>query len=242
MNNTLIQTYTIDSYSTDFEKKYDLCSLLRHYQNAVFLHADELGVDGTTIWNKFKAIWIITRMRVDLGEMPKWRDVIEVETYPLTPGIVRMEREGVIKKDGKAFANISSEWVVLDQASGRPKRPSDIDYPDVTHREGRVAGEYSNLAFAFDESDYVYSYTARVSDIDMNRHFNNIAYARLAVDAFSAEELENKKLKSFEIAFKAQSFEGETLRIYRKNIGDRKYAVSAFKENGTAVFETTFQF
>lgn len=243
MKNTFIKTHDVSSYTVDYNKKYTLCALLRHAQSEAFYHAQEMGIDGKKIWDEYKAIWIITRLRVDMEQMPDWSDVIEVETYPLAPGLVRMERECLLRHNGQVFARVSSEWVILDKDRGMPRRPAKTGYPmDLEHREGRVAGEYTNFAPEYTEQDFVYAYMARVSDLDMNMHVNNIAYVRLAQDVFTLTELKDKRLTSFEIVFKAQSYEGDELRLYRKEIGDGVYYVSAVNSDGKRIFDTMFTY
>ncbi len=243
MNNSLKKSYEINGSDVDYAKRYTLCALLRHFHDVVDFHALELKVDAGTVYEKYGAYWIISHIRVDMDGAAKWHDVVEVDTYPLAPGVVRMEREAVITVGGAPLARLSSEWVLLDKATGRPRRPLQTGYPaDLKHREGRAAGEYTRFSPEYAESDFLYDYTVKVSDLDMNVHMNNNAYVRLACDAFTSKELDEKRIKSFEIAFKAQSYEGEKLKLYRTAAGENKYYVSAFKADGARVFDTLFTF
>ncbi len=243
MNNSLKKSYIINGSDVDYAKRYTLCALLRHFHDAVDFHALELQVDANTVYEKYGAYWIISHIRVDMDDTAKWHDVVEVDTYPLAPGAVRMEREAVMTTGGKPLARLSSEWVLLDNATGRPRRPLQTGYPlSLVHREGRAAGEYTRFSPEFDDTDFAYGYTVKVSDLDMNVHMNNTAYVRLACDAFGSSELDEKRMTSFEIAFKAQSYEGDELKLYRASAGENKYYVSAFKTDGTRVFDTLFTF
>ena len=243
MENSYSQNFNVDSLHVDYEKKYSLCGLMRHFHAAVEKHAYDLGVDANSILDKFKAIWIITRIRIDIDRMPVWQNDITVETFPLSPGIVRMEREAKFAFGGETFARLSSEWCMLDKDTGRPRRPGQTGYPvSMAHREGFVTAGYSKFAPDYNEADLAFTHTVRVSDLDMNVHMNNVAYIRLAGDAFGTRELTDKRLSSFEIIFKAQSFEGEDIRVYRAAAGDNKYYVSGIKTDGTRVFDTMFTF
>lgn len=241
--NRLKKTYEISSDQADFKLEYDLRHLLHDFNDIAGKQATVMGVDAETIGEKYNAMWIVSRLRVIMEKMPKWKDVVSAETYPLVPGILRMEREAIFRReDGTPFAILGSEWCILDKKTGVPRRPSLIGYPSENAVKERVmlAG-YSDTRINTDEKDFAFSHTARVSDLDLNGHFNNVAYATLAVDAFSSAELKARRIKSFEIAFKAQSYEGEILKVYRRDEGD-KSAVYCDKENGTRVFETLFAF
>ena len=238
--NTVVRTFPITDNDVDFRKRYDVCSLMRHFHSVADDHAYMLGVDATTIWNAYSAIWVISRIRVDMARMPEWHGSVRVETWPMPPGIVRMDREATLSDESGEFARLSSEWCVLDKATGKPRRPAQAGYPvDMPHRSERGAGEYERFAPVYDPSDALFDHTVRVSDLDMNVHMNNVAYLRLACDAFSVRETERMRIRSFEIIFKAQSFEGDRLTVYRKDEDGRTY-VSAFKSDGTRVFDVAF--
>ena len=243
MNNSYSKAFNVDSLHVDYRKKYDLCGLMRHFHEVAEKHAYDLGVDADTLMRKYQASWIITRFRVDIDRMPVWQRDIAVETYPLSPGVVRMEREATFSEDGEIFARLSSEWCMLDKDTGRPRRPGQTGYPvGMEHREGFVTAGYSKFAPEYAETELAFTHTVRVGDLDMNVHMNNVAYIRLACDAFSTRELSAMRLSSFEIVFKAQSFEGEDIRVYRAAAGDDKYCVSGVKADGTRVFDTLFTF
>ncbi len=243
MESKLKKTFEISSDQADFKREYDLRHLLHDFHELAGKQATLMGVDAEFIAEKHNAMWIVTRIRVDIDKMPMWKDVISVETYPLTPGILRMEREAVFRREnGVPFAVLASEWCVLDKTTGVPRRPSVIGYPsDMAVKERALTVGYSDLRINTDEKDFAFCHTARVSDLDLNGHFNNVAYITLAEDVFSSAHLSAHPISSFEIAFKAQSYEGETLRVYRRDDGN-KSAVYCDKADGTRVFETRFVF
>ena len=243
MENILKKTYEISSDQVDFKRDYDLRHLLHDFHDLAGKQATLMGVDAEMIAEKHNAMWIVTRIRVDIDEMPVWKDAVSAETYPLTPGILRMEREAIFRRaDGNPFAYLTSEWCVLDRTTGVPRRPSLIGYPsDTAVKERAFTAGYSDLRIVTDEKDFAFFHIARVSDLDLNGHFNNVAYVTLAEDAFSSDFLRARRIKSFEIAFRAQSYEGETLKVYRRDDGNAS-AVYCDKKDGTRVFETRFVF
>ncbi len=242
MNNICKKTVKINANEVDCNRNYTLCALLRSFHEVVDDHAIEMGIDGDTVLKKYGAIWILTHIRVDIKEQVKWHDELEVATYPLKPGIVRIEREGTFVRGGEPVACLSSEWCLLDKASGRPRRPEQTGCPmDMEYMTGMVTAGYTKYDPTYSSGDRVFSHTVRVSDLDINAHMNNVAYARLAVDAFSMEELTKNRVTSFEITFRAQCYEGEVIDVYRTGSGESAF-VSAIKSDGTRVFDTMFTF
>lgn len=239
---TFSKTYEITSDKVDFKERYDLRHLMNDFHDIAGRQATLYGIDSDNV-AKYGAMWIVTRVRIMLlGPLPRWKDVVTAETYPLLPGIVRMEREAIFTREsGEVFAKLGSEWCVLDKNTGRPKRPAQVGYPmEIPHRGRAVETDYTPMRFATDERDYVFSHTARVSDIDLNGHFNNVAYITLGLDAFSSKEL-SSDVTRYEIAFKAQCYEGEELRVYRRPLGSDHY-VYCDKADGTRVFDSLVRF
>lgn len=240
LETTLSKTFEVSSDRVDFKERYDLRHLMNDFHDIAGKQSTLYGVDADAIGGKYNAMWIVTRVRIVFsGSMPRWKDTISAETYPLQPGIVRMEREAVFRRgDGVPFALLGSEWCVLDRATGRPKRPSQVGYSsDIPHGTRAVMTDYTPMRFVTDESDYVFSHVARVSDLDLNGHFNNVAYITLGLDAFSSAEL-SADITRYEIAFKAQCYEGEELRVYRRASEDGGWYVYCDKPDGTRVFDS----
>lgn len=232
VNHTLIRNFTITENDVDFRRKYNLCSLMRHYHKVVDEHALAMGVDSTTVMRDYGAKWILTKVRVEIERFPSWHDEIEVETWIYPPGVVRLDREAAFRDKNGQFARMSSEWCLIDKDTNFPRRPSKAGYPvDMEHRKERGVESYSKIVNKFEGENKSFSHTVRVSDLDMNEHMNNVAYIRLACDTFSAKEVINSSIKAFEIVFKNQCYEGEILDVYRKSDESGIERVSAYKPN-----------
>ena len=236
------KTYEISSDRVDFLERYDLRHLMNDFHDIAGKQSTEYGVDADAVAQRCNGMWVVTRVRIRLiGKMPRWKDVVRAETYPLAPGLVRMEREAVFRRaDGEPFAMLGSEWCVLDKTTGRPKRISETGYPaDVPHGIRAVDTDYTPMRFATDECDFAFSHVARVSDLDLNGHFNNVAYITLGLDAFSSAEL-SADISRYEIAFRSQCYEGDVLRVYRRRAGSG-WLVYCDKD-GVRVFESLVSF
>lgn len=236
----LKKTYEITSDRIDFNERYDLRHLMNDFHDIAGRQATLYGVDADMIAEKYNAMWIVTRVRIELaGDMPKWKDVVSAETYPLAPGLVRMEREAIFRREnGEPFAMLGSEWCVLDKTSGIPRRPKQVGYPvDLPHNARAVMSDYTVMHTDTEEKDYAFSHVARVSDLDLNRHFNNVAYITLGLDAFSSSELSGR-IARYEIAFKSQCFEGDELKVYRRRAENGGWYVYCDGPGGARVFDS----
>ena len=99
----------------------------------------------------------------------------------------------------------SSEWCTLDYDTRMPRKSSSVCYPsDMVHREDESgAGAFVRVKEKVSEDDYVYTYRSMFVDIDSNKHTNNVAYVRMALDTFSPEEFSSlsHSIKEVAIAF-----------------------------------------
>ena len=96
------------------------------------------------------------------------------------------------------------------------------------------AGEFSKKKEQTCQEDFCYSHKVLFVDIDSNQHTNNIAYVRMALNAFIPEEFDNIKLDEFEIYFLSQTFYGDSVDVYKKKT-EYGYFIEG-KKDGKTVF------
>ncbi len=85
-------------------------------------------------------------------------------------------------------------------------------------KEKAVTTPFKRFKDIFTDDDFVYEKTVRALDIDQSHHTNNVKYCMMILDTFSVKELESMTIKELEICYESESLEGDTLRIYRKEI------------------------
>ena len=113
-------------------------------------------------------------------------------------------------------------------------RFSDYGFPeDYPFRaESAIPETLQRFHEKFTEDDLFSRYTVRPTDIDLGRHMNNIAYVRLLLDCFTAQELASGKIRSVELHFSTSCFEGEELTVYRKLHDDGTCRIGIVKADG----------
>jgi hypothetical protein len=101
------------------------------------------------------------------------------------------------------------------------------------------AGEFTRKREEVTETDYCNTHVSRFVDIDPNGHTNNVAYARMALNAFSPTEFASLNFTEFEIHFIAQSYYENEIKVYKKKT-DYGYYVEG-KLNGKTTFMCYFK-
>lgn len=188
------------------------------HANELKLSSDDLGED---------LFWITVRTKVQIIYRPKLSDEVTLTTWPEKPSRVRANRHYIISDNDTPLIKGKSEWTVVDTKSGKLCRVADL-YPEDFEfcDELSIEEKYCRINDDFEDAKTLCDYTIRSTDIDLVQHMNNSAYIRAFMGAFSTKELEAQPIKEIEIAYKAQSYEGETLTIkYRETEGAIEYAM-----------------
>ena len=157
---------------------------------------------------------------------------VTVATWPETPGRIRCNRYYTMTKDGAPMVEAKTEWAIIDLKSGRPQKLS-VLYPDgLEHLTDIVCAEpFVRFDDDFSDTEILDTYKVRSTDIDFGRHMNNVAYLRALFGTFTCEELDGMAIRDVEIAFKAQSYEGDILTIRRRE-GEEGTDYAMIRENG----------
>lgn len=202
----------------DFSGKTNVANIMTIFQQAVTEHTVVLGVNAPAVKEKLNAKWVITRVRFEISECLSIGDSYTVKTWPLEAKMLRFGRSFIIEKEGRRIASAYTEWCLLDIDTDEVIRAKNLTMPIETYLTDRVVTRpFSQKKAQMEKSDAVYTKTMRVSDLDINRHVNNISYIKMALDCFDTSELESTDFKSFEMYYLSQCYEKDEITLYRKD-------------------------
>ena len=222
MNNTYKQQLKIPASYVDQNLNMRFDSILALFQDMATFHSKEMGVSYNDLINSSNAIWVITKIALQVDKFPVSFENCEAETYPTDISGFRFLRELKITGDKGGSVLGHSEWCVLDATTKTLRRSNSIVYPfDVERRTDNVGLTFTKEQISVSESDYVYTYTVELTDIDCNKHTNNVSYAKMALNVFMAEELET--FTKLEIKFVNQTYLKDEVKIYKKVLDDKVY-------------------
>ena len=235
--------FTINTQT--FASQCDKNQTIRHdailsiFQDIATAHSIEMNVDYNTLKEKSNAFWVITKLKFKKVGQIFHNEPVTLETWPLKPDLIRFLRDFHISAQNGEIHG-SSEWCMLDCNTQSIRRSNTVCYPvDLVHEQKRAdVTPFSKLNEQTTDSDFVYTYKARLNDIDMNEHVNNLSYAKMALNAFSLEEFYSLSLNAFEIHFISQCYFGDEICIYKKIVDDKIYIDG--KVNGKQVFKCLF--
>lgn len=188
-------------------------------------HAEELKVSSDDLGEDL--FWLTVRTKVQIIKRPEMSSEVTITTWPQKPSRVRANRHYIISDGNGVLIKGKSEWTVVNTATGKLQRVAEV-YPEGFEFSEDLSMEenYSRISDDFEDAPAFAQYTIRSTDIDLVQHMNNAAYIRALVGMFTTKELEEYPITEIEIAYKAQSYEGETLTIKSREVeGAVEYAM-----------------
>ena len=219
-------SYTADTFHCDFN--HELC--LGHLGNAMLNAADVHSTVrdfGMTYLNTINKTWVLSRLAVELTEMPTEHTPLCIETWVENAMKYFTKRNWCIKsEDGKVYGYGKSIWAMIDTTTREPQdilavhdgkimeylypeKPCEMD--DVSRVKTPEMTEYAE-------------FQVKYSDIDVNGHLNSMKYIDHVMDLFSLDHYRNYQLRRMEIAYVAEGHFGDTVRIYHIDEGEQTYS------------------
>ncbi len=158
--------------------------LNRMLQQAAVNHAEHLGFGFSDI-SKENISWVLFRLNIEIIRLPHWKENIEVTTWPSQVKTLSAFREFEMRTiDNNLLCNASSEWLIIDMKTRKPKRIDEFHKFDnlMTPKKTlscnipkyNAKGEFINL----------FTEEVRFSHMDMNGHMNAKHYFVWFADAF----------------------------------------------------------
>lgn len=196
-----------------------------------FMHEYEKGND--VIPEKYGAGWIYTRYHIHLEEKADYTDSLELTAWMepyRQPVLVNVDVQ--IRQHDRIIGTGMLETCVFSLARQRPLRLSAIEFPEgITEEiEGPIC-DFDSIPKTNEGMTERYTRTVRYSDLDKNRHMNNLRYIEMFEDAYDSRFWEEKSPRDMEICFMSQILEGEKISVQSKEENGKVY-LAAVHEDG----------
>ncbi|RZJ68382.1 MAG: acyl-[acyl-carrier-protein] thioesterase [Flavobacterium sp.] len=209
-------------YSHDWEINFLQCTpngLLKHTELCNLLqltaghHAEMGGMSFTDMQESHQA-WVLSRMRVEISELPKWRDVVTVKTWIIELQGARSIRALEMYIGDKKIAGSSTFWVVfntrLRRAEALASPHEHIEkFPDSMPSEEPFSKIDLSRETAINSSRKVV-----LSDLDIVYHANNVKYLEWCLDAIDHRPILKQQLASFDMNFLRELKLGDEVQLH----------------------------
>jgi medium-chain acyl-[acyl-carrier-protein] hydrolase len=210
-------------------KYTDLCNLL---QLTAAAHSEVGGISFTDM-QEFNQAWVLSRMRVEITELPKWRDVVTVKTWINSLENSRSVRALEMHVNGKKIVGSETFWAVFNTKMRRPE-PLALPYQhfELYPEEKATESGFSKINLTH-EKEMVFERTVFLSDLDIVNHANNVKYLEWCLDLVDEKKILSQEIKSFEMNFLKELSLKDKVTIH-ESINDSNAIFSITKDDKTS--------
>ena len=225
--------FVAEPFHVDFNERLTMGVLGNHLLNCAGFHAEERGFGIATL-NENRYTWVLSRLAVEMEEMPKAYESFSVQTW--VENVYRLFTDRnyrVAAADGRTLGYARSVWAMIGMDDRKPVEMTKVN-------DGRIMDYVTDYLCPIDKPARIklaaprLATTHRVtySDIDINGHVNSIRYIEHILDAFDISYFKDTAVKRFEIAYVTESYYGDTLDVWIEEAGDKAFNVEIKKDGG----------
>ena len=222
----------------DFKDQLKTSVALSYMEEVACSSADELGFGYEFVKPRGLA-FVVSNVVFKCVRPIRLGEMVKVRTWPTVPTSAVFGREyAFVDETGAPVINASSRWCLIDFATGKILPSKTIDNQDYsTYNTDRVIENpvWKIPTFSIENEPVAFSMQVYNSEYDHNMHVNNTRYADYCLNCFSVDELKERYVSYFSIAYKKQCKEGDVLRFYRKEISENEYYVQGVNANNEIV-------
>lgn len=216
----------------DREGKLSLAGTFALFMDLAAVHAELLGL-GARDMQARGLFWLTVKTKIRFLRRPRLMEKVTASTRPIAPEKVRSIREYRLEQAGALLIEGKTEWAVIDAATGRLRPMTDLFSSDLElAKTPSYPAPFARVNPDFSGERELGSFRVRSVDIDIGRHMNNAAYLQEIFGTMRSEELAGLPQGEIEIVFRTPCFEGEILRVLRRDTEDG-CELAALKQDGT---------
>lgn len=187
----------IQCYPNGQLKHTELCNIL---QLTAGSHAETGGLSFSDMQLHDQA-WVLSRMRVEITELPKWRDIVTVKTWIIDMQGSRSVRALELYVGDKKMASSLTYWVVLNTKLRKPEAlVLPTEHFEVFEKNVPTQKSFEKINLNL-ETQFVKDKTVLLSDLDIVNHANNVKYLEWCMDYVQPNVILKNKIQAFDLNF-----------------------------------------
>lgn len=222
-----------ESFHCDFKHELQMGHLGNYMLNAADFHSTDRGF-GMRYLNTINKTWVLSRLCIEMYEMPKQYEHFYVETW-VENALRYFTKRNFLIKDKNSERPLGygrSIWALIDLGTRQPSDLFAVNDGDIlswVESEKECPIDVPGRVKMTQDVEYVRSIDTHYSDVDVNGHINSVRYIEHILDIFSLDYHKEHHLKRLDIAYVAESHCGDKLNFYRQKINEDEHAIRITK-------------
>lgn len=224
--------FMAEPFHCDFSGRMFLGHLGNQMLNAADFHSTDRGF-GMKYLMSIKRSWVLSRLAIEMEEMPSQYERYSIETWVESAMKFFTSRNFCVSdSDGHVYGYGRSIWAMIDTET---RQPADIYAIDNGAIDKWIVAdkpcpiEKSSRVKMTENAGFVRSININYNDIDINGHVNSVKYIEHVLDLWDVAWYREHRLKRFEIAYVAETHQGDKMSFYREQTAENEYCVRLVK-------------
>lgn len=219
--------FLAEPFHCDFASRLFMGHLGNHLLNAADFHSNDRGYGMNYLMPRHKT-WVLSRLAIEMQEMPKSYDKFNVETWVESAMKYFTSRNFKIcasASDGseaeKVYGYGKSVWAMIDTETRQPVDIFSIHdglIKEYIEMEKPCPIAASSRVKMGKDAELVRTIHTYYNDVDVNGHINSVKYIEHVLDLFDLDYYKTHFLQRFEIAYVAESHQGDLLNFYLEKV------------------------
>ena len=228
MDKTGKYEFMAEPFHCDFSGRLFMGHLGNHMLNAADFHSTDRGF-GMQYLLTIKRSWVLSRLAIEMEEMPKMYTKFNVETWVESAMRYFTSRNfRVVDNDGKVYGYGRSIWAMIDTTTRQPTDIFSIDdgaINDWIEKDKPCPIDKGGRVRISDQAEFIREIDTYYNDVDINGHINSVKYIEHVLDLWDLDWYREHAIKRFEIAYVAEAHAGDRLSFYKEQTGEQEYCV-----------------
>lgn len=204
------EDHVVRSYEVDPCGRLSVVSFCNYMQEAASNHAHALGVSIHQLVHQ-NVTWVLSRLAIRIRSCPEWGETIRVHTWPSgTRGPFSLRDFRLTGKNDRPLGESVSAWLLINAKTRLPLRRVPFVSERLPHvkEEHPLSNDLGKLP-GLDGFDHEEAFRVRRSDLDLNRHVNNVRYIEWVLESIPAGIPDHAVLTDLEVNYIAEAFSGD---------------------------------
>ena len=233
--------FIAEPFHCDFSGHLCLGSLGNQMLNAADFHSTDRGF-GMKYLMTIHRSWVLSRLAIEMTEMPQQYERFTIETWVEDALKFFTQRNFQVSgTDGKVYGYGRSVWAMIDTETRQPSDILSIDNGAINQwieSEKPCPIEKGDRVKMSNDAELVRTIDTYYSDIDINGHVNSVKYIEHVIDLWDIPWYKEHRIKRFDIAYVAETHQGDKLSFYREQTGEQMFCVRLVKTDQSTKQDT----
>lgn len=176
-------------------------------------HSIERGND--TLPYRYGMAWIYSKYKLKIYAKADFTSDLLLTSWVSKCDRIRVWQEMEIRRGQELLCEGRLESCVVNLKEQKIVKTDCIELPADLQEPRLTSVERFSKRAKFDKrASLRYTYTVRYTDLDNNRHMNNLHYVELFLNAFAPDFFDENVITDFELQYISQAYYGDELRVF----------------------------